>query len=297
MEQLPDLLAPAHYRRGLQTVDAAKRRIDALERSVNRATPPEKIWTEEQQLLGVDPWHDDLAPEIAAKRWQRVTELSEGCDELTSRWYDLEAEVTAAHNAAAKAHADALRKGTKAPTTAAKAYEAEKALEGCSIVLAEAVTELRKARKAYDTLLNDRAFVLAYRDAVVAEFKAQRAEAAKRFHALSSAVMQTRRRYVRLMELTVDGTDAIHDDQIPYLPLGKGWANPALVDSLSTLEVQVKETDPVLSGDLLTMPLAELSEVATELAEDRKAEVEANRQNYFSPDGIFSSQMITANTA
>jgi hypothetical protein len=285
-------LAPGNYRIGLQSAELTKARVAELEKVVNRATPPEKIWTEEAQLFGVDPWHDDLAPDIAAERWAKVTEASDACDTLSEKWYELEAGVKAAHTNAAKAHADALRKGTKAPTTAATAYEAEKRLEGCSIVLAETVAEVRKARKAYDGLLNDRAFVSAYRDAVIAEFKAQRAEAAKRFNALASAVSQTRRRYVRLMELTVDGMDAIPEDAIPYLPLKGGWAAADLGNSLSTLEAQIKEADPVLSGDLLTMPVDEITEVAEELAEDRKAEVEAARQNYFSPDGIVSSRMI-----
>ncbi|MBQ0974747.1 hypothetical protein KBZ00_26990 [Streptomyces sp. RK31] len=273
-------------------MDAAKRRIDALEQTVNRATPPEKIWTDEKQLLAVNPWHDDLAPAVAAERWERVTELSDACDDLSSRWYELETELKGAHTNAAKAHADSLRKGTEAPATASLVFEAEKRLEGCSMVLAETVGELRRARNAYDALLKDRTFLTAYRDAVVKEFKKQRAEAVKRFSALASAVEQTRRRYVTLMGLTVDDLDAISEDEIPYLPLGKGWASAEVASSLNTLGAQIKETDPVLSGDLLTMPLDELSKVAAELAEDRKAEVEANRQNYWATDGIVSSRTI-----
>ncbi|WP_031509246.1 hypothetical protein [Streptomyces megasporus] len=272
-------LAPSNVRIALESADRTKAKVNELAEKVNRATPPEKIWTDEAQLLGIDPWHCDLAPAVAAERWKKVRELSDFCDDLEARWHELESEAEAIRKNAAKAHAEALRKGTKAPSTAAKAFEADAALEGCSLVLSETVTELRRARKSYDSLLNDTAFLNEYREAVITEFKAQREKAAEAFKAAAGHINATRRRYGTLVNLTVNHLDAIPEEARYHLPLrGTGWGNADVSTSLNMLQKQFNEDHPLFSGDFFTMPLGEIAEAAEELAEERKAT--ADRRNY-----------------
>ncbi|MEU9266344.1 hypothetical protein AB0E04_12950 [Streptomyces sp. NPDC048251] len=270
-----------------------ERRFRALDAKVNRATRPEDIWTDEVQLLGIDPWHCDLAPSVAVERWAKVRDLSDLCDNLEARWNDLESAVEDARKDSARAHADALRKGTKAPATAAKAFEAEAQLEGCSIVLAETVTDLRRARASYEALLEDRAFLEKYRKAVIAEFNKQRKRAAQAFSTAAGAINETRRRYAVLHELTMDGLIDIPEDMQGYLVLsGKGWGKVELSAAINVISQQVGETDPFLSGEFLTGSMDEINATAIETAEQIKAEMDKTRQNHFSPNGVVSSRMI-----
>ncbi|MEU9400644.1 hypothetical protein [Streptomyces sp. NPDC048242] len=263
-----------------------ERRFRALDAKVNRATQPVEIWTAEAQLLAMDPWHCDLAPAVAVERWEKVQELDELCYALEDRWPKLESEAEEIRRASAQAHAEAIRKGTKAPTTAAKAFEADAALEGCSLALSGAVADLRRARAAYEALLDDRAFLNKYRKAVIAEFNAQRQRAAEAFNAAAGAIHETRRRYNTLHTLTMGGLLDIPEDAQGYLVLrGKGWAQADLSTAVNTISQQVNETDPFLSGEFLTASMDEISAKAIETAEEIKAQLYPDRQNYLAKIG------------
>ncbi|MGW1673764.1 hypothetical protein [Streptomyces sp. NPDC002324] len=286
-------LANQDMRIALSYSDAAKKRITELERVVQRAKRPEDIWTEEAQLLGIDSWHCDLAPAVAVERWAKVLELSGACDDLEARWNELETEAEDIRQNAAKAHAEAMRKGTKAPATAAKAFEADAALEGCSLALSETVTDLRRARAEYEALLKDRGFLNKYRETVIAEFNTQRKRAAEVFSAVAGAIGETRRRFGVLHSLTMGGLLDIPEDAQGYLVLtGKGWGQADLSSAIDIISRQVGETDPFLSGEFLTAPMEEINATAIETAERVKAEIDKSRQNHYSPDGIVSSRMI-----
>ncbi|MFJ8000165.1 hypothetical protein ACIQ7D_24000 [Streptomyces sp. NPDC096310] len=282
-----DLRMSLHY------ADAAKARIAELERTVQRATRPEDIWTSEAQLLATNAWHCDLAPDIAAERWAKVVELGATCDELEELWPQLEDAAEDIRKGAAKAHAEAIRKGTKAPSTAAKALEADAALEGCSLALSEAVGDLKRARASYNSLIEDRGFLNEYRAAVIAEFNAQRERAAEAFAVAAGALNETRRRFGVLHELTMGGLLDIPEDAQSYLVLsGKGWGAADLSTAVNIISRQVNETDPFLSGEFLTAPMDEVNATAIATAENAKAEADKNRQNRYSRDGIVSSRMI-----
>lgn len=286
-------LANQDMRIAMSYSDAAKRRITELERVVQRAKRPEEIWTDEAQLLGIDPWHCDLAPDVAAERWAKVQELSGTCDDLEARWNELETEAEDIRKNAAKAHADALRNGTKAPATAAKAFEADAALEGCSLALSETVTDLRRARAAYEALVKDRTFLGEYRKAVIAEFNAQRKRAAEAFSAAAGAITETRRRFGVLHSLTMGALLDIPEGAQGYLVLsGKGWGQADLSSAIDIISRQVGETDPFLSGEFLTAPMDDVNATAIETAERVKAQIDQARQNHYSPDGIISTRMI-----
>ncbi|MFI7357338.1 hypothetical protein ACIBTP_25805 [Streptomyces avidinii] len=272
--------------------DPTEKRVDALDAKVNRATRPEDIWTAEAQLWSQDPWHCDLAPAVAFERWERVMELTEQCYALEERWPELASAAEEIRKDSAKAHAEAIRKGTKAPATAAKAFEADAALEGCSIVLRETVADLRNARKSYDMLPNDREFVSEYRAAVIAEFKVQRDRVADAFNAAAGAIGVTRRRYITLNELTMNGLLDVPEDAKGYVVLDRvGWGLPALWDALDLITRQVRETDPFLSGEFLTLPMEEVNAKTIQRAEEIQAT--AVRENYIMPrDGIISTRLI-----
>ncbi|MGW7457825.1 hypothetical protein [Streptomyces sp. NPDC054797] len=286
-------LANQDMRIALSYSDAAKKRITELERVVQRAKRPEDIWTDEAQLLGIDPWHCDLAPAVAVERWAKVQELSGACDDLETRWNELEIEAEDIRMNAAKAHADALRKGAKAPATAAKAFEADAQLEGCSLALRETVADLHRARDSYESLLKDRAFLGQYRKAVIAEFNAQRKRAAEAFSAAAGAINETRRRFGVLHSLTMGALLDIPEDAQGYLVLsGQGWGQADLSSAIGIISRQVGETDPFLSGEFLTAPMDDVNATAIETAERVKAEIDKSRQNHYSPDGIVSSRSI-----
>ncbi|MFC7922213.1 hypothetical protein [Streptomyces cinereoruber] len=258
--------------------DPTNRKIRALNAKVNRATPPDDIWTDEAQLLGQGSWHCDLAPDIAVERWGKVAELRDSCDRLEEHWYELESATEEVRKDAAKAHANALRKGTKPPSTAAKVLDADAQLEGCSMVLAETVTDLRRARKAYDALLDDRVFLNNYRSAVIAEFKAQRKRAAEAYNVAAGAIAETRRRYSALNSLTMGGLLDIPEDDKGYVVVGRiGWGQAGLSEALELISRQVREDDPFLSGEFLTLPMEKVNAMAVERAEKMRG---GDRQNY-----------------
>ncbi|MFI8422343.1 hypothetical protein [Streptomyces sp. NPDC085479] len=286
-------LAPGNVRIALDAADAAKARISELEGKVNRAKHPDDILTDTVIALGFGPLHCDLAPIVAEKLWDEVVKAYQECEDLAERWYELEGEIGAVRANAVKKGAEAIRSGKKAPSVAAAILDAETALESCSLVLAESVADLRKARSAYNALWRDQKFLTGYRDAVIEDFKLSRGKAAEAFSEIAGYVSSARRRYATLHDLTVNHLDAIPDESYDYLPMrGTGWGQAALDDSLGVIGRQVSETDALLSGDFLAMPLGEIADKAEELAEERKGEVEDSRQNYFSPQGITSSRMV-----
>ncbi|MFJ1930544.1 hypothetical protein [Streptomyces sp. NPDC088131] len=289
--------APKNYtvaHEGYDIAGPTERRFRSLDAKVNRATRPEDIWTDETQLLGVDPWHCDLAPAVAAERWAKVQELSDACDSLEARWNELETEAEEIRKGAAKAHADAMRKGVKAPATAAKAFEADAQLEGCSLVLREAVTDIRRARAAYDSLTKDRAFLSKYRKAVIAEFNAQRKRAVEAFNTASGAIGETRRRYAVLHELTMGGLLDIPKEAEGHLGFaGKGWLQADLSSAMNLVSQQVNETDPFLSGEFLTAPMDDINATAIEAAaEYAMAEAERSDRRHRPADGIISTRLL-----
>ncbi|MFH8472579.1 hypothetical protein [Streptomyces sp. NPDC018000] len=274
------------YRKAVTYTDAAAKRIEKLESVVHKATRPDDIWTPDYQILGTNPWHCDLAPAIAADRWEKVAELDQLCYDLEERWYELESEAEDTRKNAAKAHADALRKGTKTPATATKSLEAYAALEGCSLALTETANELRRARGTYEALLKDRAFLNEYRTAVIAEFNARRKQAAEAFSAAAGAINATRSRYSTLHTLTMGGLLDIPEDAQGYLVLhGKGWGQADLSSAVDVISRQVNETDPFLSGEFLTASMDEISAKAVETAEEIKAQLYPDRQNYLAQIG------------
>ncbi|MFF4582956.1 hypothetical protein ACFY15_31935 [Streptomyces sp. NPDC001373] len=286
-------LANQDLRIALSYQDAARKRITELERVVQRATRPEDIWTEEAQLLGNEPWHCDLAPDVAIELWEKVQELCDSCDGLEMRWLELESEREAVRQNAARVHAEAMRKGTKAPATAAKAFEADAQLEGCSLALSETVTDLRRARAAYEALLKDRAFLNKYRTAVIAEFNTQRKRAAEAFSVAAGAINETRRRFGVLHSLTMGGLLDIPEEAEGYLSLaGKGWGQADLSSAVDVISRQMSETDPFVSGEFLTAPMDEINATAIETAERIEAELKQYRQNHYSPDGVVSTRLI-----
>ncbi|MFG2635310.1 hypothetical protein ACGFX8_15585 [Streptomyces sp. NPDC048362] len=264
-------LAPGNVRIALDAADRTKARVTELEGKVNRAKHPDEILTDSVLALGSGPLHCDLAPLIAAERWEGVLNTYEACEELSERWHTLESEAEAVRANAVRKGAEAIRTGKKIPSSAAAISDAETALKSCSLVLTEAAADLRKARSAYDSLWRDRKFLTAYRDSVIGSFKEQRAKAAEAYDSIAGAVSETRRRYGTLHDLTVNHLDAIPEEPYSYLPIrGTGWAQADLENALSVLHRQVNETHPLFSGDFLTMPLGEIADAAEELAEERK---------------------------
>lgn len=286
-------LAPGSVRIALDSADSAKRQIAELSGKVNRAKHPDAILTDSVAMLGTGAIHCDLAPFVAAERWEKVLEAYAYCESLSERWHDLEGEAEAIRVNAVQKGAEAIRTGKKAPSVAAAILDAETALESCSLVLTESVADLRKARSAYDAIWRDRAFLIKYRDAVVADFTKQRAKVVDAYNVATGAIGETRRRYATLHALTVDDLGAIPEDDIPYVRLaGRGWAQADLSAALGVIGRQVNEDDPILSGDFLAMPLKELSEAAEAVVREFKEKERENAQNHFSPQGITSSRLI-----
>ncbi|WP_329560114.1 hypothetical protein OG711_21750 [Streptomyces uncialis] len=285
-------LAPGNVRIALNAADAAKARVAELEGKVNRAKHPDEILTDSVLALGSGPLHCDLAPAIAAERWDGVRKAYEDCEELSERWHTLEGEAESVRVNAVRKGAEAIRAGKKAPSVAAAILDAETQLESCSLVLTDAVADLRKARSAYDALWRDQKFLAPYRDSVIAAFKEQRAKAAEAYSIIAGAVSETRRRYGTLHDLTVNHLDAIPEEPYSYLPIrSTGWAQADLENALGVLGRQVSATDPLLSGDFLTLPLEEIADAAEEVADNIKGT--ADRQNYMVPrDGIISTRLI-----
>ncbi|WP_435058701.1 hypothetical protein [Streptomyces sp. bgisy060] len=246
------------------------------------ATPDDIITGDVLALAACN--HGTLAPEIAETRYQAVRRAFGKVESLRERWEMLSEDAANARQTALVASAEAADSGRKMPTgSAAKVLEAELAADGCVVAIRKAIADLRNARRAYDALWNDMAFVAEYRETVAAEFLKRRKTVLKAFKELDVNLPALAELYGTLGEFTLDHLlrDSVNSIEYNGEPLTHGgvflrthasWTAPKLSEAMAEVRRFVTNDDPITGGTLLAEDLDTVAAALPELAEKRYEE-------------------------
>ncbi|MFI0940909.1 hypothetical protein [Streptomyces sp. NPDC021020] len=225
--------------------------------------------------------HDALAPKIAFQRWQAVQDAIDKSESLYDRWYELSYALEDARQEALAASAKAHAEGKNAPAgTAAKVFQAELDLNGCFEAFRASRRAIVTARKPYDALWEDPAFLAAYRETVAAEFVKRREAVRAAFAELDGNLAALGSLYGSLGDLTLNGllrddVSALTFDGKPiehssvFLAPHRSWTAPKLAEAMSEVRRFVRNDDPVTGGTLLAGDLDDIANALPELADKR----------------------------
>ncbi|MFG2682588.1 hypothetical protein [Streptomyces sp. NPDC048392] len=158
--------------------------------------------------------------------------------------------------------------------------DAKLAVDGALSAFRANLPRLSAARKAYDALFDDRAFVTEYRASVAAEFLKRRDAAVKAFKSLDAQIPALAELYTLLGDFTLNSLlgDTVRDVEFNGSNLEDGavftgnadsWAAPKLAGALNEVRRYVLSDDPIKGGTLLTEDLGTIAAALPELAEQR----------------------------
>lgn len=245
-------------------------------------TPDDLITSDVLALAACN--HGALAPEIAETRYQAVRKTFGKVESLRERWEKLTEEAADIRQAALVASAEAADSGKKMPSGfAAKVQEAELNADGCIVAIRKAIAELRNARRAYDALWDNPAFIAEYRQALAAEFIKRREAVLKAFKELDANLPALAELYGTLGEFTLDHllTDEVTAIEFNGEPLHNGrtflapersWMAPKLSEAMTEVRRFVLNDDLITGGTLLAEDLDAVAAALPELAEKRYEE-------------------------
>jgi hypothetical protein len=247
-------------------------------------TTPEDLITPDVEFMMTHRRHGALAPKVAEDRWQALQAVVSEMERLTKLFNDRSEAAKDARLEAVKAHARAADSGKAVPAgLGAKVQDAKLAVDGALSAFRANLPRLEAARKAYDALFEDRAFITEYRAAVSAEFLKRREAAIKAFKTLDAEIPALAELYTLLGDFTLNGLLSDTLAEIEWNgekgPSGNlftentdSWAAPKLSEALSVVRRYVLSDDPVKGGTLLTEDLGTIADALPELAEQRYEE-------------------------
>ncbi|MFE9974221.1 hypothetical protein ACFYRD_26525 [Streptomyces hirsutus] len=248
-------------------------------------TTPEDLITNNHDHMMRNKRHGVLAPKVAEERWQALQAVVSEMDRLTELYYERAEEAEDARLAAVAANARAADSGKAVPAgTGVKVLDARLAVDGTLSAFRANLPRLEAARRAYDALFNDRAFISEYRDAVSAEFLKRRTAAIKAFKALDAEIPYLAELYKLLGDYTLNGLlgDVVGDIEFNGEKLTHGgvftgqgrdsWNDPKLNEALSKVRGYVLHDDPIQGGTLLTEDLDTIAAALPDIAEQRYEE-------------------------
>ncbi|MFF7492679.1 hypothetical protein [Streptomyces rubiginosohelvolus] len=248
------------------------------------ATTPEDLITPDLEFKMRNIRHGALAPKVAGDRWQAVQAVAAEMERLTDLYYQRAEAAEDARLEAVALNARAADTGKTIPAgTAVKVMDARLAVDGTLSAFRANLPRLEAARKAYDALFDDRAFIAEYRDAVVPEFLKRRAAAVKAFKELDAQIPVLAEAYYLLGDFTLNRllSDTVGEIEFNGSPLTDGsvfadyqgaWTAPKLSKALSDIRGYVLSEDPIKGGTLLAEDLGTIADALPELAEQRYEE-------------------------
>ncbi|MGW8065850.1 hypothetical protein ACVV2G_27160 [Streptomyces ziwulingensis] len=243
-------------------------------------TDPSDLITDDVLALSIIR-HGSLAPDAAETRWEAVRAAFENVESLSDRWYELNEAASDARAAAVAASAEAVTGGKKTPAGgAAKVLEAELAVEGCGVAIRKAIATLRDARRSYDALWDDTAFVAEYREAVAAEFLKRRKAVLKAFNELDANLPALAEAYALLGDFTLDHllSDAVTSLEFDGRPMAnasvfmrphRSWLAPKLSEAMTEVRQYMTNDDPITGGTLLAEDLDTVAAALPDLVDKR----------------------------
>lgn len=244
-------------------------------------TTPEDLITPDHEFKMRNIRHGVLAPKVAAERWQALQAVVSEMDRLRELFDKRTEAAEDARLEAVALNARAAESGKAVPSgTAVKVMDARLAVDGTLSAFRASLPRLEIARRSYDALFDDRAFIADYRAAVASEFIARRAAAVKAFKELDSQIPALAELYRLLGDFTLNGLlgDTVKGIEFDGKPLTDGavfadyqsaWTAPKLSEALSEARRYVLNEDPVKGGTLLTEDLDTIADALPELAEQR----------------------------
>ncbi|WP_405892433.1 hypothetical protein OG612_18635 [Streptomyces sp. NBC_01527] len=249
---------------------------------MTKTTTPEDLITSDHEFMMRNIRHGALAPKAAGDRWQAVQAVAAEMDRLSDLYYQRAEAFEDIRADAVAANARAADSGKAAPAgTGAKVMDAELAVAGTLAAYKAALPRLAAARKAYDALFADRAFITEYRDALSSEFVKRHESAVKAFRELDSQVPALAELYGLLGDFTLNGLlgDTVREIEFNGSTLANGgtftgsgvksWDAPKLSEAMSTVRGYVLNGDPVYGGTLLAEDLDAIAAALPGLAEQR----------------------------
>ncbi len=251
---------------------------------MNEITTPEDLITPNHEFMMRNKRHGVLAPKAAEDRWQDVQAAAVEMDRLMDLYYERAEAAEDTESEAVAAHARAAESGKAAPAnTAAKVTEAQLAVKGTLSAFRAMLSRLVAARKAYDALFDDSAFIAEYREAVSAEFLKRREAAVNAFKELDSELSALAELYPLLGDFTLNHLlgDVVHEIEFNGSKLehagvftenDRSWAAPKLSEAVNEVRRFVLNDDPIQGGTLLTEDLDVIADALPALAEQRYEE-------------------------
>jgi len=247
-------------------------------------TTPEDLLTPDLEFKMTNRRHGALAPKAAEDRWQALQAVVIEMERLSELFNERAEAAEDARLEAVKAYARAAETGKAVPAgLGAKVQDARLAVDGTLSAFRAAIPRLLAARRSYDALFEDRAFVSAYRDAVAAEFLKRREAAVKAFKTLDAEIPALAELYTLLGDFTLNHllADVVGDIEFNGAKLEHGgvftqntrsWPAAKLREAMAEVRGYVLSEDPVSGGTLLAEDLGTIADALPELAEQRYEE-------------------------
>ncbi|MFG2815731.1 hypothetical protein [Streptomyces sp. NPDC048410] len=244
-------------------------------------TTPEDLVTDNHELMMRNRRHGVLAPKVAEERWQALHAVVGEMERLTELYYERAEAAEDARLEAVAANARAADSGKAFPAgLGSKVQDAELAVDGTLAAFRGTLPRLHAARRAYDALFDDRAFVAEYREVVSAQFLERREAAVEAFKTLDAEIFALAELYTLLGDFTLNHLlhDALADIEFNGEPVTDGnvftenhssWPSPKLSEALSEVRRYVLNDDPIKGGTLLTEDLSAITDALPGLAEQR----------------------------
>jgi hypothetical protein len=254
---------------------------------------PDDFLTSGHEFMMRNKRHDSLAPKVAEERWQALQAVVTELNRLDALYYERAEAAEDAELAAVAAHARAASSGKAVPAgSAAKVTDAQLAVKGTLSAFTATLPRLEAARKAYDALFEDHAFLAEYRAVTSEEFLKRRKAALEAFAVLDRELPALAELYGNLGRFTFNGLLADFLDELgeeldrlvninTFMPSNHGWSAPQLTEAFGKVREFVVNGDPIYGGTLLAEDLkavkAELPALVEQREEEAHMENAANR--------------------
>ncbi|MEU2114121.1 hypothetical protein ABZ567_00385 [Streptomyces sp. NPDC016459] len=247
-------------------------------------TTPEDLLTPNIEFMMHNKRHGALAPKVAEDRWQALRAVISEMERLSELFYERSEAAEDARLEAVAAHARAADSGKAVPAgLGAKVQDAKLAVDGTLSAFRANIPRLSSARRSYDALFDDHAFITEYRAAISVEFLKRREAAVKAFKTLDVEIPALAELYTLLGDFTLNHLlgDTVRAIEFNGSKLEHGnlfteneesWAAPKLSQALSDVRRYVLSTDPIKGGTLLTEDLGVIADALPELADQRYEE-------------------------
>lgn len=222
------------------------------------AITPEDLITSKHDFMMHNRRHGALAPKVAESRWQALQAVVSEMRRLAELHTQRSEAAEDARLEAIAAYARAAETGKNAPAgMGTKVQDSRLAVDGTLRAFRDTLPRLEAARKAYDALFDDRAFITEYRAAVSAEFLKRREAAVNAFKVLEVEIPALAELYGLLGDFTLNRLLSAELGEIEFNgePLEHGgiftgqgngsWDAPKLSEAIAEVRAYVLSDHPI----------------------------------------------------